>query len=322
MNNINERNELDKIEIWDLNNSNVCIKIKNPLREEFFMCLLKLTGGYRKLGERVGLTLGHVYDLKKGKYFISLKLINKFLNICPENIKLHFKHKIETNIEKIKIRSRSTSIINPKFPIQYSSILARIAGHLVGDGGINNTLIVHYTNTNSYLLEEFRKDISKTFRNVKNGEYSHSSKDHVKTVWFPRIIGLLLTKMFGKQLRKSKHIPKIIIGSDNISKAIFLRALFDDEGSVNIESYTIALEMTGRNLIRNIKNLLKEFGINAGKIAKIKRKDDKWKGKYQIQTKYKFYISGKINLERFYKLINFNHPEKKTKLKVLIQKYK
>jgi len=312
-----------ELELWDLYDPHVYIKIKNPLREKFFRYLLKILGGYKKLSNKVGITFGHIYDLKKGHYFTSLKIINKLLNICPKNKKSEFKNKIGNNIEEIKVRSRSASIKNPKFPINFSTILARIAGHLVGDGGINNSLIVHYTNTNYYLLNQFKKDILQVFGNIKYGKYSHSGKKHVKTIWFPRVIGLLLNKMFGKQVKGSKHIPKIIFKSDNKYKTIFLRALFDDEGSVHVEPYTISLMMVGKNFIKNIKKLLKELGINTSRISPIKRNSMDYyiDTKYQTKTKYLFYISGKDNLRQFSKLVNFNHPKKKEKLTILLQKY-
>jgi hypothetical protein len=311
-----------KIKLWDLCDLEIYIKIKNPLREEFFRYLLKTSGGYKKLSNKVGITFGHIYDQRKGRYFTSLKIIKKFLDICPENKRSEFKDKIENNIEEIKVGSRSTSIKNPKFPISFSPTLARIAGHLVGDGGIKNNLIVHYTNACSSLLDEFHKDILEIFGDVKYGEYIHVNKEHIKTVWFPRIIGLLLRKIFGQQVKGLKHVPKIIFEVDNNSKASFLRALFDDEGYVNVKSYVISIEMAGKKLVEDIKILLKELGISTGRTATIKRNYIGWRTKYQNKIKYQFYISGKLNLKQFSELINFNHPKKKEKLRILIQKYR
>jgi intein/homing endonuclease len=185
--------------------------------------------------------------------------------------------------------------------------LARIAGHVVGDGGINSNLIVHYTNEKSELLDIFRKCILETFGEVKYGFYAHKNKEHIKTVWFPRIVGLLLAKMIGKQVKKYKHVPKIILEADNNLKSIFLGALFDDEGRVSVDAYTISIIMTGKKLVKDVKKLLEEIGISCGKISVIEPDEFSFGKKYKMRLGYQFYISGKISLKRFSELINFEN---------------
>lgn len=310
-----------EIKIWDLKDSNVYIKIKSPIREEFFVYLTK-NSSYKKLGKKVGVTFSYLFQQKKGMYFLSMNLLDKLLDICSEDKKLEFRKRIENNVEEVKVRSRSSSIKNPRFPIRLTETLARIAGHSVGDGGINNSFIVHYTNENSELLDSFRKDILETFGKVKCGSYTHKNKEHIKTIWFPRIVGLLLAKMIGKQVKKYKHVPKIILESDNNLKSIFLGALFDDEGRVNVDAYTISIMMTGKKLIKDVKKLLEEIDISCGKISVIEPDEFSFGKKYKMRLKYQFYISGKISLKRFSELINFNHFRKKIDMKNLIQKYK
>lgn len=312
----------NEIKLWDLLDSNVFIKIKNPLREEFFNYLTTVYGGYRKLGKKVDVTYGHLFQQKKGFYFTSLNLLNRLLDLFSENIKIKFRKEIENNIEEIKLRSRSSPIKNPNFPIRPSETLARIIGHIVGDGGIKNTLIVHYTNEDSELLDSFRKDVLEIFGDVKYGSYLHKDKEHIKTIWFPRIIGLLLAKMIGKQVKRHKHVPRIISESDNNLKPIFLSALFDDEGRVNVDAYSISIMMTGKKLVNDVKALIKDIGISSGKISVVKPNEFRFGKKYKMRLAYQFYISGKINLKKFSELINFNHSIKKNDMKNLIQKYK
>ena len=302
----------NEIKLWDLSDSNVYIKIKSSIREELFSYLTKTNNGFRGLSKKVDVTFGYLFKLKKGFYFTSLILLNKLLDICPEKKKKEFMMKIENNIEEIKLGSRSLSIKNPKLPIKFSSILARIAGHLCGDGGIRKDYIVYYTNSSSELLSQFERDIKETLGEVKSGGFYNTIIKDVRTVTFPGIIGFFLTRLFGRQVGDLKHIPKLILDSDKFSKSLFLNALFDDEGNVSTTAYTISIKMANKGIIEKVKEILKEFEIKSGKISKT---HDKHK------TRYKFYISGKMNLIRFKEEINFSHLEKREKLSFLTQKY-
>lgn len=311
-----------EIRLWDLIDSNVYVKIKSPLREDFFNYLIKISGGYRKLSKKVNTTFGHLFQQKKGMYFLSIKLLKKLLEECSNDKKPFFENEIEKNIEELKVRSNSASIKDPMFPIRLTKAIARIAGHLVGDGGIKSNLIVHYTNEKPELLESFRNDVLDAFGYVKYGSYLHKNKEHIKTVWFPRIVGVLLTKMMGKQVKRHKHIPKIIKEADGNLKSAFLGSLFDDEGSVSVDAYSISIMMTGRKLVNDVKKLLGEIGISCGKISTYKPSEFAFGKEYTMRLNYQFYISGKINLRKFSELITLDHIEKKKNMRKLIQKYK
>jgi intein/homing endonuclease len=101
---------------------------------------------------------------------------------------------------------------------------------------------------------------------------------------------------------------------DNEQKIVFLRALFDDEGCVSIKKYQIIIEMANKTLIENIKSLLLDMGIRSGKISKVVEID--YKNRYRIS------ISGKGNLELFYRKINFINRDKRNKLYILLNSYK
>lgn len=301
--------------IWDLDGSSVYIKIKSPYREELFKHLIDNHGGFRGLAKRVNLTFDFIFKQKKGRYFASLKQIKRFLDLIPEDKRSYFRNTIENNVEAIKLQSSSNSITEPILPIKHSPVLFRIAGHLVGDGGIRNDNIVHYTNINQSLLNEFRNDIIVTFGDVRPGEFKHAGREYVKTVWFPGIIGFLIKSYFGKNGKNFKSMPNLIPDSDDESKANFLRALFDDEGCVSIAGKTISLKMLNKGFVDSIKTLLNDFEIATGKTSKCFTIGEK-------NPRFRFYISNKINLEKFYRLIGFNHPEKEQKLKTLLFSYK
>jgi intein/homing endonuclease len=134
-------------------------------------------------------------------------------------------------------------------------------------------------------------------------------------VLLPSIVGRILVKFCGSQVGDLKHIPNVILKANKKSKSLFLRALFDDEGSVHKTIQEITFQMASKDIVEKVKRILKEFDIKAGKICE--RKDE---GNVKIQ--YRINISGRANLEQFFKKIGFDHPKKRERLKIRIKSYK
>lgn len=72
--------------------------------------------------------------------------------------------------------------------------------------------------------------------------------------------------------------------------------------------------MTGKNVVKTIKEMLKEFDIKTGKMYKTECTETQ-------RSRYRFYISGKNNLEKFRNKIGFNNPIQKERLSNLLSKY-
>jgi len=292
----------------------VYIRLKEPFRFEFFNYVAKRSGSMAKLAASFGITCQYIHMYEKGVYSIPLRFVEKLLDICPKNERNEILNKLQNNVEEIKLGPKGNPIINPKLPIRFSPTLAQIAGHIIGDGGIRKDLIARYTNQCDFLHNQFMKDILTALGNVKPSSYRHADNKKTKTIVFPGIVGLILTKFLGRQRKEFKHIPEIILHSDKNSKSLFLRALFDDEGSVNISPYTISFKMASKKIIGLIKELLMQFDIKTSKTIKIK-------GTQTQRDRYQFYISGKANLERFNSEIGFDNPMQKEKLNILLKKY-
>ncbi|MDI6825604.1 MAG: hypothetical protein QMD36_00170 [Candidatus Aenigmarchaeota archaeon] len=99
----------------------------------------------------------------------------------------------------------------------------------------------------------------------------------MKSVRFPKFVGIILQNLLGKMFGHFKHVPEIILNSDKIFRKLFLRALFDDVG--------------------------------------------RRKYKKPWRDQFRFIISGRRNIESYYKEIGFDHPEKKEKLRISLQNY-
>ncbi len=307
-----------EINLWDINQENVHVKIKEHTISHFFDYAVDFAGTQDKLARLLGKKrLSHIKEFKTGKSSVQLKLIENILSLFPEGVKKKFMRHLEKNVEEIKCyASASKSIKNPKFPIRFSTSLAKILGHLMGDGYIEmrgSTPSIGYTNKNRVLIENFKKDVERVF-----GEINTNDRINVNDVFdvrYPSIIGILLSNLLGHLPKSLDQVPSLIVKLDKESKSLFLRALYDDEGYVSVSKYQIGIEMSNKNVIKMMKMLLLEFGIESGKLTKIIDKRG-------FKPRHGFRISNKKNLQLFLNKIGFDHPLKKERLITLLQKYK
>lgn len=302
---------MNVLNLWDLSNERVYVKIKQPHIKNFFNYAISFAGSENKLAVLLGLNkVYNIYESKNGIRLVSLNLILKILNIIPLEKRQELKNIIENNVEELRYGyGKAKSIKNPKLPMLFSPILARIAGHLAGDGGIRlskGNYPVYYTNQCKILVNQFKEDILHIFGDIDTYEY-YKESDKTTMIRFPSIVGIILMKFFGPMVGKLKHVPDVIIDADNKFKSMFLKAIYDDEGCMSSSSNRISFEISNEQIAKTVKEMLKYFGIIPGKITK-RKATEKWKNAYQ------FGIFGKDMLT-FAKSINFSHPIKKCKLK-------
>lgn len=308
----------NKIDLWDLPNKRVYVKIEDSVIKTFFEYSTNFAGSEIKLANLLGIKrIGNIWYFKNGIFFTPLDLIMKILKKLPEEKRNEFVKNIEQNLEKLRFGyGNAKSIINPRLPIMFSLQLARIAGHLVGDGGIGmakGSYPVYYTNRCDVLIEQFKKDMTEIFGDASVYDYHYRNKnDGLRMVRYPSIAGIILMDLFGPMIKGLKHVPSLVLESDKNSKSLFLRALFDDEGCVS--SNRIVLGMSNKTIIEKVKKMLNEFGIETGKISKGKA-TERWKARYYLA------IFGRNDIHLFAQKIGFDHPEKKEKLNYLLKSY-
>jgi len=299
---------------------NVYIKIKIGYRKILFEKLKRRFNSLYNLAKQTRIKCTYLYHYKNGGYCVSLRVLRKIFDLFPDKEIPKWMNKIERNLELIKFGIRNSKpIINPKFPVVFSDHkikLSRIVGHLVGDGGVVNKVSdyhVHYTNKSKKLIEQFKQDVLNVFGNV---HFSEGTDKRSKVYWiqFPSILGIMLMKLFGPQIKESKHIPKLILNGDEEIKSIFLRAIFDDEGSVIISKYTISFTITNKKIAEDVKELLRGFGIRPNKTFKMVAAGNQ-------KSKYKFTITGKKDFQAFKNFVKFDHPAKKRKLEKMLERY-
>ncbi|MDI6798543.1 MAG: LAGLIDADG family homing endonuclease [Candidatus Aenigmarchaeota archaeon] len=304
----------NEIQLWGLPPNKVYLKIKEQTRSRLFNFGAELTGNKTSLDNFLGLHRVHRRIYETGKYFCPLWVIKKILSICPEKEKQELMSLLEKSIEELRkgYGDEAKSIKNPKLPIKFSPTLCQIIGHVIGDGGIKKNYSVHYTNGSKILINQFKRDMREIFGDIEAYEFEDEG---IITINFPSIVGLMLSSLFRSNIREVKCIPPHLLKSNEECKALFLRALFDDEGSVSIPKHTIEFVMANKIVVEDVKKMLKEFGIRPGKTGRRKEKE-------HHKIKYRFLITGSQDLKCFYEKINFDHPDKKERLRILIRSYK
>lgn len=307
---------MQKISLWDLLNEKIKIRISQETRKNFFSESFKVFDNSKEISNYLEIPLRRFYKFKSGKSAIPLIFIIKIIHKFPLKVKVHFQKKIEINIEEIKFGNnpKAKPIKKPRFPMKFSLKLARISGHIIGDGGMRRTdrdMTVYYANKNKRLIAQFKNDIFDVFGDVDSKEYIYKG---TKIIVLPSIVGFLLMKFIGEQQNETKHIPEIIFNSDKRIQTVFLRSLYDDEGSVSIESKCIVFKMISKSCVEGCKELLKMFSIKPGEV--------KFNDNNSTNRIYYFYLSSKPDLEKFRKYVNFYHSKKLKQLNKLLTNYK
>lgn len=158
---------------------------------------------------------------------------------------------------------------------------------------------IEYNNTSTVLCEQFINDIRTVYG---NDVYVYYSKSKGRVVVRRKLIYQEMRKL-GVGNSREWLIPNEILNSSKKAKEAWLRALFDDEATVDASHRRIDLKIVNLNALKQVKKLLLNLGI-----------ESYMNGPYE--NMWVLRISSGIRL--FYKKVNFDHPKKKDKLKKLI----
>ncbi len=238
---------------------------------------------------------------------------------------------IESKIISIKSGQQGGEIC-PKFPIRFDKNLGSIIGHILGDGSIDSRYKqVFFSNSNKELLKEFIENMKKVFgvkpriwmqmktipfkektrweRRLNSIEELEGGKNC--GLFYPTITGLILNHIFDNfAVGRNKNLPSFIFNLSKDFKAGLIRAFYDDEGSVNVESYTIRLFQDRKDILEFFRLLLAEFEISSSNILSYKKRG---------KDRYYFNIHRKENFRKFYEQIGFTSTKKSSRLRALAQ---
>ncbi len=248
--------------------------------------------------------------INQEQYWSRLSTLYKIadkLNLSVSTIHKEIKEIKTKNSKSIQCKSFS---LNPE--------LARILGHIIGDGGIHmkkseGKYRAFYVNNQPELLNSFESDVNFVFG--KQIQYRRQREDHGDEIWLSSTLGTILYNLLEYTHDNKKVIPSIIKNSTkkNVLCA-FLQALYDDDGYLYPDKKMIVISMKYRHLIEDIRNIVLKLEINCNPI-RIHRSKSR-------TTMYYFSVTSKKNILKFGDLVNFKHKIKIKKMQKLIESYR
>jgi intein/homing endonuclease len=221
-----------------------------------------------------------------------------------------------------------------KIPVYTSPELASLVAHALADGSIGEkSTQVEYKNKRDECIQDV-VDATKTVFSVE----AQPTKDvsGFPMVVLPTAVGQVLVlagAIQGNKTKKDFDVPPWILNGDSEIKRAFLRAMFDDEGSVDAcckwrsikfaMGKSVSQSKSLYQFLNSIRNMLADFEINAQKVRVWRRykvkDDDKLILGFWITGKQN---SGKQNLKFFAQKIGFNHKIKQSKLTATLGTFK
>lgn len=319
-----------RIRVVDLSERKICLILSKSFREKLFLTCKQKFGSYEKITKYISkcirkrLERNSVSRWKKENKAVPLFVVKELIKIYNSIsiIKIET-NELERNVIALSVKKSifggsGKYLYNPKFPIKWNPQLANLIGHMIADGSAKKSNMFTYANKRKELINEVLHDIWSTFGNVdcavarENRKYKQDLHERLYKIYIvriPAIIGVIIKKFCKKFGSKTAVVPKVIWTSNIETKSSFLRALFDDEGSVYIKEKKIKIKLANKKLIKQIKKLLKQLSIESGKIQKDKKS-------------YLINICGFRDLKTFSELIGFTHKIKRKKLDLLLNSYK
>ena len=204
----------------------------------------------------------------------------------------------ELGIEPDRIHGLNyDTVFDNPFPLAWSDTLARLLGHLLGDGSIHvddeeNVVDVRYHNTDRRLIESFATDIESLFGVYPTISEREGRESHHRTryqVNLSAAVGRVVVRVLDAVSETGNVCPRV----PRAHRAAFVGALFDDEGHVSRERKAF-ISNTDHELLSGVEAMLAAEGIDT-KLA---------------PEQHKLRIRGRPNLRRFLDFVHVSAPEK------------
>jgi hypothetical protein len=202
----------------------------------------------------------------KNRAFIKIADLLQLVELVKENDDdLACIRKIESNIDAIRGYGRSGVCSKPKLPIVENKFLIRIIVHLVGDGSIKREYGTNYrpsyTNSNSFLRNQFVDCLSQSFGNITDCVYHYVDRSsHSRSyIAFSQWIGYLLLHWYpdARFDEKSGSLPSVFLQLSLDLKAEMVRTFGDDDGHVG--AHCIRFTSGGSTILKQVRQLIVEL---------------------------------------------------------------
>jgi hypothetical protein len=289
--------------IWDFPD-NVRVYLSDDFRSRLFL-LLKKKESRSKLAKKFDMNTSTIksyfqngVDSKGLKTYIPISIVKKIPEILSD---FRIMKELERNI--IAYRSRAGSpVISPILPIKETPEMYSVIAHIICDGSAGKRKSPYYANTMPELIEEMKNNLQ-VFGTVRTNQYTN--KNGVMNIMFPKAITDFLSYIFEIEFVRTKNLPQKIFSAPDECKYVFIRAMFDDEGSFSSYGRQLVFVQKERGIIDDLQVLLRSIGIETGHV-------------HQRGCNYITVLSK--SRTRFHDLIGFTHELKKQKSQTLFIK--
>ena len=277
--------------------------IEPNIRRIYFNKIYPYYGGKKKAAKTLGI---HFSTIKNYERAFSIKYKVKHPQYTPI-FNQKFMEKLEKNVIVISTRN-GFDVKNPKLPIRESPQLYNIIGHMIADGSAPKRSTPYYGNSCKRLREIFKKNLE-VIGIVDISEYKVGGTIGLN---FSKAITDTLSYYFNIQFTFPNRIPKQIFNSSLDCKTAFLRALFDDDGTMTAH---LVVGIHNLDIMKEINLLINSIGIDANPLLVHRYTDKKY-----IHKKDKITLTiPPREYKKFRDLIGFSHPEKSRKLEIAIK---
>jgi len=221
----------------------------------------------------------------------------------------------------IPLPFKDFSKIKKKFDKKDIEKLATVIGHILGDGGIDKKKILHYCNTEEFLIKKFQNSIERVFHIKPMCKRKEASG--IIRLRYPRLVSRALLCLFGEfSLGSKKRITTQIDRMPLWWKVRLIQALFDDDGSViNSNNYrAVSLKQKSKKIIGWVKKVLKQLNINSslsfdGKCWQLRILNYIDLLKFRDKVNFSNGYRKQVKLDKL--LREIERPHQKTKLKII-----
>jgi intein/homing endonuclease len=260
-----------------------------------------------QLSRDMGMSLKNMSRYRNCSRSIPIDLFERLLKNSCLNIE-NFQGKMRIKVNRMGRYVRIGPIINIDQRWVYVSELIKGDGHIS-----SNFWYIVFVNKNEKLIDAVKNFfISLGLSENQMYIYKRSDASFLTIRSYP--IAFILNTILGVPVGKKSDIDiKEFIISDKVLGTAAVRGAFDAEGSIAFRgSRRISITSNSKLWLCQLSKILGNLGIKSSIYEECEGR---------LNPIYRLFIHHIINLRKFYKIIQPLHPQKRAKLKEIVERY-
>jgi len=246
--------------------------------------------------------------------------LSKIKKLLSSQVPSHLLYRWYKGLD-VPLPFKDFSKIKKEFDKKDLEKLAIIVDHVLGDGGISKRKILHYCNTEEFLIKEFQDAVKDVFNIKPMSKYKETSG--IIRIKYPRLISRVLLCLFGEfSLGNKKRITPQIDRMPLWWKIKLIQAFFNDEGSVvDSKNYrAVSFKQKPKEIAEWVRKVLKQIGINPslnfdGKCWQLRILNYMDLLKFRNKVNFSEGYRKRVQLNKLLQKIKY--PQQKTKLEII-----